>query len=275
MNTAVHAPYIGITGFTHTSEVWGELHRTRVQVATACGRLLMVGVLASLETLTNRSHRRPQRYPDLRLLRELLPADDGVLNLIHYHTAEPESLAGQLTVLMPWAGEHCHGVQLNVPWPEPTEVEIFRRRYPRARIVLQCGTKALRLAMSSGDLIGRLRAYTTHRLVDDILLDPSGGQALPFNPQELLRLLRTCRDNGLLEVQVDQGRPVGYPLGIGVAGGLYADNVHLLADLLTEFPQLSCDAEGRLRNGHDDLDVTAATEYVVQVAELLGVPPAP
>lgn len=261
--------YIGITGFAHTRELWGELHQHRIQQAASANRLLMVGVLASLETLTNRPHRRAHRYPHLSLIGKLFTTDDGVLNIIHYHTSEPESLAGQLTVLMRWAGEQCHGVQLNVAWPDPQELAKFRRRHPSVRLVLQCGAKALRQVTLINDFTHRLRDYTMDNLIDDLLIDPSGGQGKPFDLMLEQHQLRILRDAGFLDQRLDQGRAIGHPLGIGVAGGLGASNLDSLAELLREFPQLSIDAEARLRDGHDELAVHEATTYVVQAAQLL------
>jgi len=46
-------------------------------------------------------------------------------------------------------------------------------------------------------------------------------------------------------------------VGIGVAGGLDAENVRELAPLLRDWPDLSLDAEGRLREADDTLGAKA------------------
>ena len=52
-------------------------------------------------------------------------------------------------------------------------------------------------------------------------------------------------------------------VGLGVAGGLCAERLYLLDGLLDEFPNLSIDAEGRLRDANDQLDLSAAKDYVL------------
>ena len=60
-------------------------------------------------------------------------------------------------------------------------------------------------------------------------------------------------------------------LGLVVAGGLCADNAQqLLGPLVPHWTHVSIDAEGRLRDGDDRLDVPAATAYLDAALELLN-----
>ena len=81
-------------------------------------------------------------------------------------------------------------------------------------------------------LVNRVRKY--QGLVNYVLLDPSGGTGRLFNPEELKKFL-----GRLYEAQLD--------LSYGVAGGLSPTTLNLLESLVKEFPNLSIDAEGRLR----------------------------
>ena len=59
-------------------------------------------------------------------------------------------------------------------------------------------------------------------------------------------------------------------IGLVVAGGLCADNLDaLLSPLLPEWAGVSIDAEGRLRNSDDRLDVGAASAYLTEALKLL------
>ena len=91
------------------------------------------------------------------------------------------------------------------------------------------------------------RAREIAGLANDLLLDVSGGQGRPLDPAALLPFLRALADTGL---------------GLGVAGGLSASNLHLLEPLLAELPELSFDAETCLRDEEDRLDLERVREYV-------------
>jgi len=91
-------------------------------------------------------------------------------------------------------------------------------------------------------------------LVDHVLLDPSGGFGKSFDPEV---------ERPYLEALADLG------IGLGVAGGLSPFTLHILEPLVKDFPQLSIDAEGRLRNHNDQLDLTVAGSYLQKAYELL------
>ena len=51
-------------------------------------------------------------------------------------------------------------------------------------------------------------------------------------------------------------------MGIGVAGGLGPDTTASLEPLLERWPVLSWDAQARLRDQHDQLDLDACRKYL-------------
>ncbi|MDI6734376.1 MAG: hypothetical protein QMD50_02710 [Patescibacteria group bacterium] len=53
-----------------------------------------------------------------------------------------------------------------------------------------------------------------------------------------------------------------------VAGGLQAKNLDLLKPLIKEFPELSIDAEGKLRDEKDKLDFIAVKKYLEKAKEI-------
>ena len=51
-------------------------------------------------------------------------------------------------------------------------------------------------------------------------------------------------------------------MGLVVAGGLSPTTLHLVQPLIEEFPDVSIDAEGRLRDHEDHLDLQVAGQYL-------------
>lgn len=252
-------PYIGVTGFMYRSDIEACL-----AAMEGVPRLLMVGILVSLKSLCGKTTKRPRRYPSTRSFSDLFLDHPQALNLVHYNTDRPGSLAGQLTALMVMAGPNCHGVQLNIAWPDLDQLKIFREEFPQARVVLQCGAQALERVAGPFSFLDELRPYVYAKVIDDVLLDPSGGLGRPFEPAVLGPYLETMQR----EVTSDT------PFGMGVAGGLSASTLDLVAPLLQQCPDLNFDAEGRLRDAQDDLDLDQACLYLKQSAALLRSVPA-
>ena len=104
------------------------------------------------------------------------------------------------------------------------------------------------MAEDPAGIAGRLRA-DYQGLVHYVLLDLSEGYGQPLDTAWCLQQLRELR-------AADLG------LGLAVAGGLSPSTLHLIAPLINEFPHLSIDAEARLRDDDDTLDMDLALEYV-------------
>jgi hypothetical protein len=231
---AMRYPYIGVTGFTS-----GEQVDQALICVPLSGRRLMVGVLASSKTLAGMPNRWPQRYPPVREISSIFRSDPRCLNLVHYSTDHPKQFPEELCRIERLVGPRLHGFQLNIRWPDPELVEDYRRvslLTRRPKIVLQIGPAALR-EVGPAQLRRRVQEYGT--LIDDVLIDPSGGLGKPLKPGEVQSYLAALE--GL--------RP-----GIGVAGGLSAKRLGLL-DPLRQFPgfsRLSIDAEGGLRDPETD-----------------------
>ena len=127
------------------------------------------------------------------------------------------------------------------------------------RIVLQVGPRVI------ADMLAALRPDKAIQqffasyfdVVDGVLLDISGGRGVPFAEDDMLLMLRSLRED------------FGQRLMIGAAGGLSAESISTLKPLLRVHPYLSWDAEGRLRDAADDLDLSAATAYLLASHEAL------
>lgn len=248
-------PYIGITGFMSRSDAEAVLEI----LPPDSSRLLMVGVLASQKTvLLDQQNKWPNRYPKKGNLATIFPSHPAALNLIHFNTKEPETLARQLVQVTEFGGPRLHGFQLNIAWPSPAALEEYHKAYPLVQIVLQIGNHAFEAVEHSPEKLAERVATEYGELVDYLLLDPSGGYGKPFDTERARGYLRALREKDV-------------KIGLGVAGGLDPGTLaELLEPLVEEFPDISIDAEGRLRDGNDMLDLERAKAYVAGALKLFG-----
>jgi len=245
-------PYIGITGFMSREEVEAVLE----VFPKDSPRKLMVGVLASEKTIYGHPNKWPNRYPN-RLEIEYIFSDNPLaLNLVHYNTKNPETLVGQMcTVSGPLGGPHFHGFQLNLAWPNPDMIAGWRKHF-EGIIVFQIGGHAFEVVDHSPQKLAE-KVAEYKGLVQYLLFDPSGGKGQPFDTEQARAYLRALADKDL-------------GIGLGVAGGLSAETMHLVEPLVEEFPDLSIDAEGRIRDEDDDLDLEKARRYVSAALEMFS-----
>lgn len=239
-------PYIGITGFTSAAQVQDAL----ALFPSSSDRRLMIGVLASRRTCAGLPERMPERHPGVDAIAGIFQDHPLALNLIHYHTDEPATLGSQLAALVERAGPSLDGVQINGHWPSRSDLEEVRSVRPDLRVVLQVNPAA-----QGGSLRDLRDLRELAGLADDVLLDASAGQGRPVDPESALPYLEALEDSGL---------------GLGVAGGLCVENLPLVEPLLARFPDLSFDAESRLRDAEDHLDPAKVREYVETALRLVS-----
>lgn len=238
-------PYVGITGFMSLNDA---LHVLNI-VPTNAKRLIMVGILASLKTMRGIQNKWPNRYPSMDKIAGIFPRHPRALNLIHYNTKEVNTLNDQLVAMTNFGGENLHGFQLNIAWPSPTALEVYRKANPSKQIVLQIGGHAFEMVNHSPERLSKKVAKEYSGLVEYILLDPSGGYGKPFDPERAREYLNALKESNL-------------NISLGVAGGLSPTTLYLVEPLARDFPNLSIDAEGRLRTPEDHLDLNVANEYL-------------
>jgi hypothetical protein len=222
-------PYVGVTGLRHLLEVIRALSLVPEQSK----RRLMVGVLMSSKTLAGQANKWPGRYPKKEAVAGIFVNDPRALNLVHYSTDEPDTLCDQLEAVAAIAGPNLDGFQLNVAWPPISQIIEYRLRHPDHFIVLQIGGRAMSsLGNQPQQVAERVNFYEAD--IDAVLVDGSGGAGHPitqFDENFLRAIQQHCNTH----------------LGLGIAGGLGPNTLHSLNALIRDFPDLSIDAEGRLR----------------------------
>ena len=250
-------PYIGITGFTAPNEVSAVL----AGWPESPERLLMCGVLLSNALLAGEASDAPNRCPPTETIAGIFSDDPRCLNLVHYRPRPGVNLADALARASEVGGVNCHGVQINAtrgaPWPAPAALIEYRERSRPQRIVLQAGREAM--ASVGGNPAGLAQRCAEYAgIVTDVLVDASEGLGMPLDAARSAEYLDAIAD-------------AAPDLGLVVAGGLHADNIaELLSPLLPKWAGVSIDAEGRLRDENDRLDVGAAVAYFEAAGALLG-----
>jgi hypothetical protein len=232
--------YIGMTGFSTNEEVVKVLEGRPAKR----NYLIMIGVLVSDKSLAKVPLDQPERYPAPEALGSIFSSDERLLNILHVN-APRETLLETMLHSRELAGPHCHGVQVNKTWPEPQILKEYLRLHPGDKIILQCGSDALKLASPiSVGLEPRVAEYKG--LAHYVLIDPSGGKGTPFD----VVLAQTCF-----------AALKALPFGLGIAGGLSSAQVHRLHKLKS-FGKFSIDVESGIRDQDDKLIIKAAKNYL-------------
>lgn len=250
-------PYIGVTGFFKREEVAAALG----SFPASHSRKLMVGVLATWKSLRGipMKPKWAKQTPNPELIGSVFPDDKRAVNLVHLSAEDGQEswLLHDMIKVHGLAGANFHGFQLNVAWPEVRSLDEYRTIFETwPRVVLQIGARAVESAGGTPDAVADM-LYHYAGVVDDILLDPSGGRGQPFDTERARGFLRAVADRS-------------WSIGLGVAGGLGPDSLHLLEPLIGEFPDLNIDAQGRLRNEENELDISAMSDYIAKAARLVS-----
>lgn len=234
-------PYVGITGFTTSEEVSAAL-----RLLPPGRRRLMVGVLVSDRTLEGLPEEMcPRRHPAVADLEVLFSADPRAFNAVHFHTRTPERLVDQAERVIALAGPRLHAIQINLERAPPEALRALRASHPGLQLILTLRETASRFA----------EAYAG--LVDIVLFDWSAGRGVLFDPAEARAALE----------EIEAKMP---GVALAVAGGLGPDTVDHVQPLLVRFPDLSFDAESRLRDTEDRLDLAKVGEYLARSLEEKG-----
>jgi hypothetical protein len=245
-------PYIGITGFmTHDEARYAHARFHNLGLGLL-GYRMMIGVLASSKTLAGLPNKWPGRYPPVERIESIWPYTNESLNLIHYATDDPDTLGRQLRRLIDLAGPGLGGFQFNVRWPDVSAL----REVAEFTNVLQVGRGAMaQYEFEPRAVADRLAEY--EGVVSGVLLDTSGGRGEIADEAVVVPILREILDRG-------------FTVNVGVAGGLSVKTMALLVPFLAVYPRLSIDAEGRLRDGADCLNLDAVEDYLRAAGVLLA-----
>jgi len=262
-------PYVGIAGFTDPHEVRSiaaDLYTMRPYGTPETGdRRLSVGVLVSWETLNEApAAAHPDRLPRIKGVRALLDAaiepirhyspglgqverdgttfeiKDRCLRFIHYKSREP-NLVAQVDRLREIAGPNLDGIQFNIAWPEAEDIREIAQEYPTLRLVMRIDREMFSNVARNPQLLVRELAAKYAPYATDYLFDMSGGAGAAIDMQEAETVIAALYG-------AFGGAAKG--AGIGVSGGRDYKNVYDLKPFLDRWPDLSIDAESRIRDSY-------------------------
>ena len=234
-------PYVGVTGVKSPAQVKGVVDCFARHGLCQIGQGSyqgMLGFLVSQKRLAQRDIPGDQSpaAKDLADLCALVP--DGLLPMMHYHTAEKDTLVSQVKELFSVGSMYdrgvCRALQLNVDWPPVGQVEGIMDAFPEMRIVLQLPRRATE-GRSVEEIAGLARPYAPS--VAYALIDPSGGEGIPFDIDRSVELM----------LALHEALP---GVVIGAAGGLRGETVRQrVEDIRTRYlPPFCIDAQGGLRD---------------------------
>jgi hypothetical protein len=255
----MNIPYIGVTDFTNRTQV----ERAKAAIPTGVDRRLHVGAMTSYKVIHGipTSKGWENVWLNERGLRELFTDDPDVYNVIHYadygHTETERAPTSVEDLLKAWdqCGPYVHAMQLDMVWPRVEMLEEFLHCRPACQLVLQVSTNAIK---EGGQFwYDNLRHYKG--LVEYVLVDTGMGRGTTFDPTEIIKTLNAVTWNFTKKQ-------------LAVAGGLGPDTYQNLKPILNEYPEISCDAQGRLRPSHsalDPLNMDYVEQYIKGVCSLL------
>lgn len=245
-------PYIGVTDFTTREQVLD----VQKLIPDTINHRLHVGAMISYKTLCHIPTESgwEKIWLNERKLRELFVRDKSVFNVLHYADYEDKSDVSHLISATMMAGEGLEGLQLDMKWPLPSMISQYKSVMGHIKVIVQVSSAAMQ---ESIDWERDLAAY--EGLADYILLDSGMGRGKTFTPDYMLHNIAVA----LKYFDQDQ---------IAVAGGLGPETYLNAKPILELYPQISCDAQGRLRhsgNSKDPLDLELVKQYVQGICSLL------
>jgi hypothetical protein len=230
-------PYIGICDFTAPE----QSERLLALMPENFSHDLMVGVMMSRKTLYDIPSQWTTVFPKKETIAGIFVPDLRAMNTIHYADydvgdARDRSLADTLARVQSYGGPNLDAIQLDMIWPDSTQILRFRERF-NIPIVLQVGGNAMR---HCGDdpirVCQRLALYD--KSIEYVLFDKSMGQGKGM-------------DAPLLSVYVEALRSRLPTLMPAVGGGLGPHTMHLVESLTRAYPHISTGMQGQMRSSGD------------------------
>ncbi len=251
-------PYIGITDFMTFEQVQRMLATFNANLRPGQNRRLHVGVMMSHKTLHGLETRWKDAFPPKESIAEIFGSPE-TMNCLHYADHKGVDIFDSLSQAIAFGGDGINALQLDMTWPHPHHTEeAIQQSRKSLEVILQVGTMAIEAANNDPQkVVDNLRAY--RGTIDYVLLDKSMGKGLSMYATGLARFAFAIRE--------------AFPgLGIAVAGGLGPDSIGIVEPISREFPDISIDAQSKLRPSGDALDPIdwdMAETYLVRALELL------
>lgn len=254
--------YVGITDFTNFEQVMRMLEVLRKHRQPGSQRMLHVGVMMSYKTLNGIETKWAKAFPPKEVIASIfghIDDSDDLYYCLHYADYDHETKYTDLARGIEYAGPWVNAVQLDMSWPDPGVVASgVHTSCKQIEVILQVGKNAIEQANNDpAEVVRRLEDY--EGIIHRVLLDKSMGRGLGMDAAGLIPFASAIKDR--------------FPeLGLVAAGGLGPDSIGLVQPLVNKFPDLSIDAQGKLRpsgNALDPIDWDMAAAYLAKALELI------
>lgn len=240
-------PYVGITGFMSADEVEQCLDA----IPQESERKLMVGVLSSSKTVTGQTNSSGNKFPKREDYSRIFINDSQAFNCFHFGNPLPGQLYDHLMLMLEYGAGLADGIQLNVVWPDEEDLRKVKTQYPQIKFILQVSPHLIGYSIMKPQQIGWRIKSIYGDLIDYVIVDFSRGLGLKM-PIDDVRLYLSA---------IIKENPKILP---AVGGGLNGQNVRrIMSELVAEFPNISPDAENRLRD-----DSPAGGKLIIEEAQL-------
>jgi phosphoribosylanthranilate isomerase len=182
-----------------------------------------------------------QAFPRNEEVADIFEEDQAaILNVLHYADYAEVHFEQCLRMASAYGGRKMQAIQLDMRWPDVGVIREYRSTQRDIWIILQIGRQCFDDVGDDPEKIARrLEPYA--ETVDAVLLDRSMGSGTLLDPAKTLPHLRRISAE--------------FPkMGLAIAGGLGPETVDIIKPILAEFPQVSIDAQGRLRRSGKSMD---------------------
>ena len=225
-------------------------------------RTIAIGVLCSSKSLRGEPTRWKNRYAEQSAWKGIVDACDAdadarLTSFLHISSSALHKTVGEdpdIERAFEAAEPHLQqfdGFQINSAWPQASFVS-RAATFSRSRgmyFILQIPARAIEECRAESD------AGTARNVAERLCLYFRGNLKRPFSHVLIDPSCGTGKDLdvGLTEaiVKALTQALAGTGVEIGIAGGLSAETLPHVKPLLTRYPDLSTDAEGKLRDGSE------------------------
>jgi len=242
--------YIGITDFVNAAQsqiMLDFFERKKGELAIK----LMVGIMTSYKMLNGVPTKWAKAFPNANTIKDIFIEHKSALNTVHYADYDGIDFFENLSRVISLGSPHLHAIQLDMIWPDPQTIINIKSNHPELLIILQINTRSFEQVENDlHKMLEKLKKY--ENCLSHVLLDRSMGRGIGMESDRLRPVIEYLK----------REMP---DLNIAIAGGLGPETIYLAGPLIKEFPDLSIDAQGRLRpsgSALDPIDWSMAKEYV-------------
>lgn len=234
--------YIGITGISSWDEaerVMNTIDPDEILLQNEAGIKIMLGTLVSLKTMGGLRNKYYNKFPGPGEFSEICLDDERVMNCVHLchgDALEDQILELWMFELCELFGDNLDAIQLNMPPPDPSKIENFKKQCNSVKVILQVTPLHGEFAEMSAQSIAGTMKFHFDKVIDKFLIDFSRGFGKQLDPDLARQLIEAFEKAGIKSSK------------IAIAGGLTADNPSLIEPIIMDYPMISLDTETGVRD---------------------------